>query len=495
MILSVTSSAVTILMMVTLALMSQPTADAPPRPVLDAATAKPAVTLHGVWREVGYGRILRVHADGVDVYHETNLLCYRDEVEIDGPPASRLSLYDLSHDRARLTLYAHDLGSRTRTLQHGRRFDRIARLPAACVATLKTPDTERPEFIFDLLWQTFADHYAFFDRRNVDWNRARQTFRPRVRSDMSASQLFELFSEMLGPLNDGHVNLYLGQERRVTLGTNSLLASLRREFDRRAPEQDFGAFVAAWVASQKRDATALVGGDMRKAANDTIWWGHIDESIGYVNIYNLTGFTRGATFSNRPEQLRVVDEAFDEILTAFSAKDAILLDLTHNQGGFDAASALIAGRFADRPRHALTVQPFRAPASEGERVTVIPSERVRFTKPVFVLTSEVTVSAGEGLVVMLKAFPHVTHMGQRTRGYLSGILNKPLPASFAVSVTSQIITSPSGEVYEASGIAPEVPIAVFPSQDVLGGYPLALNKAVTLIRAELSKRQQTLPAR
>jgi len=52
---------------------------------------------------------------------------------------------------------------------------------------------------------------------------------------------------------------------------------------------------------------------------------------------------------------------------------------------------------------------------------------------VFVLTSEVTVSAGEGLVMMLRAFPHVTHMGQRTRGYVSGILDKPLPASLAVS--------------------------------------------------------------
>jgi hypothetical protein len=41
---------------------------------------------------------------------------------------------------------------------------------------------------------------------------------------------------------------------------------------------------------------------------------------------------------------------------------------------------------------------------EAETVTVASSERTRFTKPVFVLTSEVTVSAGEGLVMMLRAF-------------------------------------------------------------------------------------------
>ena len=143
--------------------------------------------------------------------------------------------------------------------------------------------------------------------------------------------------------------------------------------------------------------------------------------------------------------------------------------------------------FADRPRNALTIQPFGTPSSKAETVTVVPSERTRFTKPVFVLTSEVTVSVGEGLVMMLRAFPHVTHMGQRTRGYVSGILNKPLPASLAVSVTSQVIRSPHGESFEARGIPPQVAVDVFPADNVLGRYPLALQKSADLIRATIAK--------
>ena len=135
----------------------------------------------------------------------------------------------------------------------------------------------------------------------------------------------------------------------------------------------------------------------------------------------------------------------------------------------------------------LTVQPFRTAAANAETVTVVPSARTRFTKPVFVLTSEVTVSAGEGLVAMLRAFPHVTHIGQRTRGYLSGILNKALPASLAVSVTNQVIRTPDGHAYEASGISPQIAVDVFPADNVLGGYPLALQKAADLIRATLAK--------
>jgi len=88
---------------------------------------------------------------------------------------------------------------------------------------------------------------------------------------------------------------------------------------------------------------------------------------------------------------------------------------------------------------------------------------------------------------MLRAFPHVTHMGQRTRGYVSGILNKPLPASLAVSVTSKVIRTPNGESFEARGIPPQVSVEVFPADNVLGGYPLALHKTVDLIRAAIAR--------
>jgi len=107
------------------------------------------------------------------------------------------------------------------------------------------------------------------------------------------------------------------------------------------------------------------------------------------------------------------------------------------------------------------------------------------------MTSEVTVSAGEGLVAMLRAFPHVTHLGQRTRGYLSGILNKPLPASLAVSVASQVIRTPDGQSYEARGIPPEVALEVFPADDIAGGYAKSLRTAADLIRARLADAAST----
>ena len=484
-------SGVVALAMFTMAWQGNEPVDAPPRPVHGPGTDRPASPLVGIWREIGYGRVLAVGEKSFDLYHETSILCYRDEGVVDAPLDSRYALYDLARDGATLTLYFHDLGKSTRLFQNHQRFERIASLPAGCVPSLGEPRFERPELIFDLFWQTFADHYAFFDERGVNWKRMREDFRPRVRADTTPSGLFELFSEMLGPLNDGHVNLYLGRDRRFSPGRNSLLPMLRREFDRTKPPKAFDAFVAEWAGSLKRAAAAFVRGEIRKAANDTIWWGDIDDDIGYINIYSLTNFMPDATWSNRAQQIAIVDDALEEILVALRDKRAILLDLTHNQGGFDSASDLVASRFADRARHVLTVHAFGTPASKAETIIVEPSERTRFTKPVFVMTSEVTVSAGEGLVAMLRAFPHVTHLGQRTRGYLSGILNKPLPASLAISVTSQIIRTPDGDSYEARGIPPEVAVDVFPPDDILGGYPKSLRTAADLIRATLAKAPGT----
>jgi hypothetical protein len=81
---------------------------------------------------------------------------------------------------------------------------------------------------------------------------------------------------------------------------------------------DFGAFVGEWVNGQKKAASAFVKGDIRKAANDTISWGHIDDDIGYVNVYSLTGFTLDATWSNRAQQLAILDDASKRFSSRFA---------------------------------------------------------------------------------------------------------------------------------------------------------------------------------
>ena len=73
-----------------------------------------------------------------------------------------------------------------------------------------------PEKLFEMLWRTFYNRYPFFKLRNVDWHRQYETYRPQVTKKTSDRRLFEIFSRMLDPLDDGHVELtaeFNGKER------------------------------------------------------------------------------------------------------------------------------------------------------------------------------------------------------------------------------------------------------------------------------------------
>lgn len=423
-----------------------------------------AAELLGVWEETANGRIIRIHERGFDLYHTTKSHCYADPTGKNLAFDSRYSSYELGKG-GRLALYFHDLGVNTKRFQNGEYFRRLPKLPEHCVDALP----QDPVFTFDLFWQTFNAHYAFFKERKIDWDAVRSKYRPRVTPSTSNDELFQIFREILTPLNDGHVHLYLGTTKHFQAGNNVVREKLVRAFEQQKTETDLGRYIGAWAASLKTTVSTLV--PVKKAANDTIWWGSLNERVGYINIYLLTNFIQGGGWKTRAEQLRLVDETFDQIFADFQDKSAILLDVTHNQGGFDSASELIAGRFADRTRHALTIQP-------GGPLQVYASSRSRFTKPVCVLTSPVTVSAGKGLVAMLKAFPHVKQIGEPTRGYFSGILNKPLSAGFAISVTSQRYYTPKGKLLEVVGNEPDVPLDVFPENDMSGGYRKAIEAAI-----------------
>lgn len=85
-------------------------------------------------------------------------------------------------------------------------------LPLLCISCIdeeEMPDT--PQGNFDALWKILDEHYCFFDYKKevyaLDWNEVYATYAPRISDKMSSSQLFEVCSDMLAQLRDGHVNL------------------------------------------------------------------------------------------------------------------------------------------------------------------------------------------------------------------------------------------------------------------------------------------------
>ena len=80
---------------------------------------------------------------------------------------------------------------------------------SACVDTDEQPDT--PSGNFEALWHIVDEHYCFFDYKQheygLDWNQVYDKYRVRISDKMTESQLFEVLTDMLAELRDGHVNL------------------------------------------------------------------------------------------------------------------------------------------------------------------------------------------------------------------------------------------------------------------------------------------------
>lgn len=64
-----------------------------------------------------------------------------------------------------------------------------------------------PQGNFEQLWKIIDRQYCFLDYKQIDWDDIYTQYQKRITPNMSNEGLFEVLSEMLYELQDGHVNL------------------------------------------------------------------------------------------------------------------------------------------------------------------------------------------------------------------------------------------------------------------------------------------------
>jgi carboxyl-terminal processing protease len=445
----------------------------------------PAPTLHGIWRSRGYGYVLSIDAAGLKLFHLAGPFCYADPRRKQDPDG----LFAFHHRSDDGTVAFSALPGQTRYV-----FDRLPELPAACGD--RTPWT--PPRIAALVAATFADLYPTFAERGIDW-RARTELASRL-LDASAcpgkvdagfptrtcanatipsdAALFEALRMMLAGVEDAHVELraeVAGSKRALTPGQARTLV--------RADAAPGNAHEDAWDEAYRRGVLDLVlRGRGHVAANDGVIWGRVGD-IGYLNILTMERFAWDKRHA--PDDTIVLDAALDAAMAAFTGARAVIVDISANDGGFDWLAQRIAGRFADRPRLAYTKAAIGAHEVAPQPFEVAPSERARYLGPVYLLTSDVTLSAAEVFALYMRALPNVIHVGDTTRGAFSDTVNKPLPNGWMLVLPTEIYRDPAGETYEARGLPPQRPFEVFPPDDPFHGHARRVQVLMDEIRREL----------
>ena len=425
-------------------------ADSPFWPVQPKG-APVAAELRGAWKSRGYGWIVQFGPEGAQLFQTVGDACYPDprgEPDPDGVLA-----FWRAEGQGAIALTGSP--ETTRYL-----FDKLPNLPTNCIAAAGwTPDR-----IVAFAADTFAAYYPRSAERKLDWSARKAAALALVSPAATDAQLWTALTGLLAGLDDPHVELHGlvdGARRDLEPGEPPTLARVRAA-DPQGEEK-------TWLQAYREGVlTGILRGKGRQAANNRVFWGRVDD-IGYLNIVTMGAFARNAA----PDDPRPLDAVLDEALAAFAGAKAVIVDVTNNRGGYDVIGQRIAARFAAQPRAAYAKVAVGAKAPP-QPVKVEPASGSGYTGPVYLVTSDITVSAGETFTLMMKALPNVVQVGGTTRGAFSDQLAKPLPNGWALALPAELYKGPDGQDLEGRGLAPEVPLTVFPDSDLAGGHAKAI---------------------
>ena len=382
----------------------------------------------GVWRQQGYGRIVSIRDGDPTVYQTTTVSCVPEsEEDFHYFRPGEIGPWTLSSDRNSLTVNTVD--------GNIYRFSREEVLPSTCLDYEASDD---PVLNFEIFWRTFEENYPFFELHNVDWQATYETFQPQVDAETTDEQLFEILKTMVDPFHDAHVGIRAGELRYRSAGY---------EF-----------------ADKDEDIWTLVRRRYLKGNYTThLEWlqhGRLDERTGYIRVRSMGRFSLYDE-EGPAQEVALVDRAMEEILEDLSDVDKIILDLRFNGGGYDQLARAIADRFADERRFAYSKRPrigARGEYAEPVNFYVEPRGNRQFTDKVVVLQNGATVSAAEIFLMCMEPLPHVTFVGEASRGSYSDVMGKNLPNGWSFWFGNELYTNYEGINYERTGQPPDIEV-------------------------------------
>ncbi len=282
------------------------------------------------------------------------------------------------------------------------------------------PDNS-PESIFEQVWKFADEEYSFFSYKNIDWDSVYNVYSQEIQAGMTEEELFDVLAEMLFLLKDGHVNLKSPFDRSrnwfwyLDYPQNYNYSLLERNYFR-GREQYAGPFI-------------LVDFD----------------DAGYIHY---------RSFGNR-----VSDENMDYVLEKFKQHQGLIIDLRNNGGGSMSNAIRIARRFAPAERIVALRQDKNGPGhedfTEKYKISIDPSGKDNWTKPVVILANRLCYSATNYMIAIMAELPNVTIIGDRSGGGGGIPAYTELSNGWLMRVSSTRIFTPDGFNIEG-GIPPDI---------------------------------------
>lgn len=314
-----------------------------------------------------------------------------------------------------------------------------------------------PRDNFESLWKIIDEQYCFHDYKHeeygLDWNLIHQEYAKRITPDMSYAQLFEVLSEMVNELHDGHVNL-----------SSALGTSQYREW--------FDSYPKNFSDSIQRN---YLRKDYIRTSAMTVQI--LENNIGYVYV---------GSFSNG-----IGDGNIDLVLNTLAICDGIIIDVRNNGGGEITAAHKLAARFTNEKKLVGYMSHKTGPGhnefSKPNPVYIKPYKGIKWQKNTVVITNRSAFSATNDFVNCMRQFPKVTIVGDKTGGGSGLPFTSEIPNGWSIRFSASPILDNEMNQLEF-GIEPDLWVDM-ESTDMQQGKDTMIETACQLLKNKSNSKQ------
>lgn len=239
-----------------------------------------------------------------------------------------------------------------------------------------------PRAVFEHLWNDVNNRYSFFDEKQIDWEAVRQQYSPLIHENMAPDALFDVLGDMLGELEDGHVNL---------LST----------FNRSRNWSWFEGFPLFY------DQQLI----------DDVYLGTTFRIIGPLHAQTVDNMLY---VNYRTFERTITAQHMDEIVRLMQFHEGLIIDVRSNGGGNLQNALNIASRLIEEEvtyaRQRFKTGPGREDFTPWADMRIFPHSGEKYLGKVAVLTNRRSFSTTTFFAQMMRTLPQARLFGDQTGG-------------------------------------------------------------------------------